>query len=376
MKRFLSLFTAAVLLLGCASAEVLLEERGVDLPGGSVHYPAVTGMADETLQQEVNRLITSGAEIETLVSRVALLTSAPTKLYADCSAMLRGDVVSAAFDISGALYTARKVHEWRAVNVDLRTGTEITLADLFPDEDGAKAFIEEYLQYDVAPELSAHLSAREITPLPDCFTVNEAGITFYYSADRLCTLSDRAGSVQICWYELADWLDRSENGIPARIGALDSLSPQSRETLAAALSGGSIPGIPVKLGDAMTEVIAAYRMLTDEDLIEGSRIYALEAAPFRSVWVMTDALSDTLDHSVVNAIRTDRMNLCGLVTGVTRRDTWLRTLGDPDSSVTLDADTAESRRLEAGISDYYVLDGMRLRLHSVDGVLTSIILTW
>lgn len=78
---------------------------------------------------------------------------------------------------------------------------------------------------------------------------------------------------------------------------------------------------------------------------------------------------------MVHGIRSDRICLAGLITGVTERETWISLLGEPDSSISLAGDDAEAWRLCDGISDYYDLDGARLRLHSdADGVLTTVFL--
>ena len=47
---------------------------------------------------------------------------------------------------------------------------------------------------------------------------------------------------------------------------------------------------------------------------------ALEDGAFRGVYILTDALTEDFDHSVVQGIRADRLNFWGLCTGETTID--------------------------------------------------------
>lgn len=56
--------------------------------------------------------------------------------------------------------------------------------------------------------------------------------------------------------------------------------------------------------------------------------------------MLTDALLETWDHSVVQGIRTDRANFYGLCTDVTTQAEWRAVLGEPDASVDINEDDA------------------------------------
>ena len=61
--------------------------------------------------------------------------------------------------------------------------------------------------------------------------------------------------------------------------------------------------------------------------------------------------------------------------GYTTMDAWRTVLGEPDATVVTDAASADSWRIVPGTSDYYLLDGFRLRLHAdEDGILRSVFL--
>jgi len=112
-----------------------ITEKGLTLGNNSVKYPEITGMADENIQQQVNDAILQAGKIENRLSRMAVLMSSPVPLTVTYSAALADDVLSVAILSSGALETERATQEWAAVNIDLRTGQEITFDDLFTDAD-------------------------------------------------------------------------------------------------------------------------------------------------------------------------------------------------------------------------------------------------
>ena len=388
-RRFVCLFLALMMALAalCAHAEttnetpaasVTVADMGLDLMDNSVHYPQLTGLADEAVQTRVNAAIMDKGQIETRLNRMAMLLSSPVKLRVSYTCTLMGDVFSCAILADGAVETSRSTQVWSAVNADLRTGDEITLDDLFTDAEAATAFIEGYLEEQVAPELSAHLDAGSLTPIPQTFTVSPAGLTLYYDIDDFCTLSDRAGMVTILWTELAEHLAVEDNPLLAALNVPDTLTlddSDSREALAQTLAQGAFPGIPAALGQSVKELTDRYRELTDNDLYEGGRMFILEDGAFRQVWILTDALTDGWDNSVVNGIRADRLNLDGLCTGRTTIDAWRSVLGEPDTTLAVDDARAESWRIVPGTSDYYTLGEFRLRLHADDtGVLRSVFL--
>lgn len=381
MKRCLAMLLVMLLALGLAQAEgaeVAVTDAGADLPGGSIHYPQVTGLADTDAAAEINGAILAAGQIAARLDRAALLGSSPVKVnvhYDVSQDALAGGVLSCVFSAEGALADSRATHMYSAVNIDLASGGALTMADLFTDEAAARAALEEYLQENVAPELSAHLQNSSLTPLPETFGIDVAGITFYYPIEQLSTLSDRAGAVQLAWCELLEHLRLGEGTVLRRIGAEDMVTLGSRERIAQAAAAGALPGVPVKLGDSVQAATDAHRMLTDPDLYEDGRLFQLEDAAFRAVYLMTDRLTEGWDGSVVQGIRMDRGNLWGLCVGQTSQADWRQLLGEPDATVTLDADKADGQRLAAGESDYYEMAGHRLRLHADErGILVSLML--
>ena len=355
-----------------------ITEKGLTLGNSSVKYPEITGMADESIQQQVNDAILQAGKIENRLSRMAVLMSSPVSLTVTYSAALAEEVLSVALLSSGALDTERATQEWAAVNIDLRTGQTITFGDLFTDADEARTMMEDAIADEILPDMSAHLAASELLPLPDVFSLTEYGLTLHYPIRRFETLSERAGTITFLWGELADVLDLSEDSVLTRLGVGKHIAfaEDAKEALTAALSGGAFPGIPAALGDNVQELIDTYQLLNDPDLAGDQRMISLEDGAFRNVYILTDDLTRNLDSSVVQSIRADRLTLLGLVTGRTTQADWRQALGEPTRMVSVTAEAAELRRLCAGQTDYYAWwSNATLCLHAdADGVLRTVML--
>ncbi len=353
-------------------------DMSLELMGSSIHYPQLTGLADPAVQTAINAAIMEKGQINARLSRMAVLGNAPVKLNVSYTYTLEGDVFSCAILADGAVETSRATQVWSTININLFTGKEITFADLFIDADAATAFIESYLDEQVAPDLSAHLAAGSLTPIPETFTISPTGLTLYYDIDDFRTLSDRAGTVTILWSELRDYLMLDMGGPLYDLRAERHIGPglDDPEYIRSALADGSFLGIPATVGQPMQELIDRYALLTDPDIYEGGRMIALEDSAFRGVWILTDALTEEFDQSVVQGIRADRLNFYGLCTGYTTIDAWREALGTPDTTLTVDESRAESWRIVPGTSDYYTFGDYRLRLHADEnGVLRSVFLT-
>ena len=371
--RFIALFLLLMLTFTCSLAESpapTVNDMGLELMGSSVRYPQLTGL-DPAVQSAVNAAIMEKGHINERLSRMAALLDAPVKLNVSYSYILQDNVFSCAILASGAVENSRATQVWSAVNLDLSTGQEVTFADLFTDAEAAADFIEGYLNEQVAPELSAHLPAGSLTPLPANFTLSPTGLTLYYDIDAFRTLSDKAGTVTILWSEF-----------PAGMAALPmaqthlTFPADAPAALAEALKEGSFTGIPASLGQSVQELVERCALLTDPDIYEGGRMIALEDGAFRNVWLLTDALTEEFDQSVVQGIRADRLNFYGLCTGSTTIDGWREMLGEPDNTLTVSEARAEAWRIVPGTSDYYTFGDYRLRLHADEsGVLRSVFLT-
>ena len=378
--RRMACMTAALLLCVsvCLAENVFTaEDAGLDLTEAiSIHYPALTGDADETLLKEINGLIREDCRIGDYLARAAELLSGGS-LKTEWKGGVLGDVFSCAVSALGTLESTRTAHVWTACTADLRDGHRIAPGELFTDEEAARQLIEAYLEEEVLPELSPHLASSELTPLPEVFFLESAGLTLLYPADRLMTLGDKAGDVRIGWHVLRDVLDLGEDGIPARIGAdrMITLTGESAEQLRAAGAEGALTGIPAKLGDSVQALTDRYHLMNDPDGSADGRLFSLEGGCFRGVFLITDHLTRSWENSVVEGIRMDQGCLWGLCVGETAREDWLSVLGEPDATAEIDDEKAEANRGVPGACDYYTCGEHTLRLYSDGaGTLVSVIL--
>lgn len=378
MKKFLVWLLAAGMMFSCALAEPSVSRKGLEMGEGYVYYPQVEGMEDEAAQQAVNDALLAVSGAEVLLNRLALTMHSVSPLQADFTCTLAGDVLSVVTAAAGPVENERSTWVWFAASIDLADGHIIGWDELFADGEAARLALEEYLEWELAPELSAHLRNAQLTPLPEQFTIDATGLTLYYPVEQLSTLSDRPGKVNVQWCELREYLHLGEGSILRRAGAegMLTLDESSGESIRTAAEGGSLPGIPVALGDSVQAAVDTHRLLIDPDLYEGGRLIQLEDGEFRGVYLLTDSLTDSWENSVVQGIRTDRVNLYGLCTGETTQEAWRQALGQPDATVTVDAERAEANRMETGVSDYYNFQGVQLRLHAgEDGTLASLMIT-
>lgn len=375
MKRFLVWMLLMLLALTSAAAETTVARKGLALGEAYVYYPQVEGMADAALQETVNAALLQSTGAERLLARLPLTMHSPTPLQADYTARQLGDVLSVVVKATGPVENDRATQVWYTANIDLTTGNVVTFDDLFTDAETALLALSDELEWEVAPELNAHLRNSQLTPLPETFAISETGLTLYYPLEQLATLSDKAGTINVQWCQLRDHLKLGEGTILHRIGAEDmvTLDETSAEAIRDMVESGALPGIPMQLGASVQEAVETYGLLIDPDLYENGRLMQLEEGSFRDVYLLTDSLTDSWEHSVVQGIRADRINLYGLMTDVTTQAEWRNVLGEPDATVEVDDAKAEANRILPGDSDYYNFEGVQLRLHAnEDGVLESL----
>lgn len=378
MKKFLVWFLVLMMTLTTAMAEINVTRQGLTLGEGYVYYPQVEGMEDAALQEKVNAALRVSTGAEGLLTRLALTMHSATPLQVDFTHQLAGDVLSVAALATGPVENDRATQVWYAANIDLTTGEAIALEDIFTDAEAARMALEEQLEWGIAPLLSAHLRNSQLTPLPETFGISETGLTLYYPMEQLATLSDKAGTVSFRWAEMLEHLKLGEGTILRRIGAekMLTLDDTSAEAIRTAVESGQVPGIPVKLGGSVQEAVDNYRLLMDPDLYENGRMIQMEDGAFRGVYLLTDSLTDSWEHSVIQGIRVDQVNLYGLMTDVTTQADWRSVLGEPDATVEVDDVKAEANRILPGYSDYYNFDGVQLRLHANhEGVLASLFIS-
>ena len=381
MKKLLTVFAAillAVLPAAAAGEGPAIEEKALDLAGSSLRFPAVAGMEDENAQAEINARIREDLRVDAYMERItALMSDEERNMTVTWSGTLSGEVFSALLDAETRVKNLLGSHAWTWSNLDLRDGHEITLGELFTEEAAAREGLEALLE-EVSFDLSPHLQNSGVTPLPEGFLLEKTGLTLLYDAKQLSTLRDRAGAVKFGWNEIREYTDWSGDGIPARIGAAEMVNwtEDSPEHLRRMTESGMLPDIPVAIGDSVKEWTDRAHLLYDPEEYALGRMFELEGAAFRNVYVLSDAVDSGWDSSRVQGIRMDRGCAWGLCVGETTADTWRQVLGEPDQTAVLDEERADSFRTVPGTCDYYTFGENTLQLWTdTDGILVSIVVS-
>ncbi len=341
---------------------------------GSVEYPQLAGLAQTALQDDINKAIVEKGQIAEHLQTLSGLKEGGWGLTVNYKSTLQNGILSVLMGAYGEMPNGRMGQTYAVVNEDLKTGKPIAAADLFTDAEGAFAFMEQKLMDEVQPELSGYMENDALTPIPrETFFLTPEYITFYYPQDQFSMLSGYSGGCSFFYYELADYLNLSPGSVldSLKAGSYLKIEEDTARRVSETAAEGTLPGVDVHLGDSLIDRLNELRLLVDPDFYPGGRFFEVEAPQMRGIWLLTDALTESYEHSQVLGIRAGRINLYGIRPGVTTMAEWRAALGEPESSATLDDYTAEDFRLPAGTSDYYTYGENKLRLHADEGGILS-----
>ncbi len=359
----------AFFVLNTASADtdskVQITEISTENGDSYVRYPQLEGYENIDVQTAVNNAIVDETNITQRLITLSTLQPGGTGLQVSYTAFQRDLLLSVTISAKGMMENFRSGHAYTALAYDLHTGERLTLADFFSDPGAAQTWMEEQLLQTLQEELSNYLIYAELTPLPaENFSFDQNGLTFYYPYQQFSLLSEYSGAVQFQYGELQDFLIQDSDSVPVRLQAIlpQYTDAEIKEQIETSVSQGTLPYIPVHLGDSIPDLIAAYRLPRTPDQFPGGRYFQFEDAAFRQVLILSDALTTGYESSVVEGILATRMNLYGLETGVTQQNRWRSVLGDPDAIVAYDSSLAADYGLPIGTADYYTIGNRRLML--------------
>lgn len=372
MKKGLAAIALALLLPACALAERIELTELADAASGS--SLAVFSVAEE--QNETGKAA-APSEAALAINGQIEARFAQQKAQA---AMNRGAVVQ-----QGRLWqdekTASMALLWKgeqadssdgctalALNVNLETGEEIRMEQLFADWNGALERMETIIEQDVLENMSDYMEYSDLLPMPtDSFSFDEQGLTVYWPEDRYRYFDGTSGAVTFYWHELASCI-----GEESPVYAL--AHPTVEENALQALCGsGSVSAQPsLKLGELLGEIRYA---LADPDYTTDALVYPLERERGYAVEIPKYAETEE-EKTPVSAIRASRVSMGGLLTtGQTAEAEVVALLGQPVQEQVLDEDAAFDALLEPGKSLYYTLEERALQLHfDENGMLSCVIL--
>lgn len=370
MKKLLSCLAAVVtlfVLIGVQAEEAVVIPTVTQMGENRMSYPQLDGLADPAVEEKVNSDIVLSANVSGMLMTLVTLDPETKLLSMDYEVCLLNDeVFSVIISAKGRQPGKRDGHTWTALSYDLSTGDRLTLDRLFEDTDAAVAQMEAIAEASLSEELNSYMEFSDILPLPqENFTLDQTGITFWYPQEQFSFFSGFSGACQF-WYEELDglWM---ESITPERT------DEQIRSEIAAAVSNGTIPGVPVQMGERILNVCERYRLLRAPDEFPGGKYFLMEDPRFRDVCVLSDALYADYEQSVVEGVQLRRGGLCGLLIGQTAQTQWRSVLGQPEKTVAFTENMAYDYNLPAGSYDIYRYGENELRLHADEnGVLCAV----
>ena len=340
--------------------------------GNYVMVPAFSS-SDESLVpalERINQAILEKARIPEYLQLLSALTPGGAGLRMDCSVTLCASAengqrtvtdryASILFSAEGKMLSGRPSQVYYPMTFDLLTGEEVTFDQMFSDPDGAKAFIEEYLEEKVEPELSTYLENSQLFPVPyDRFWLDGLGnMILYWENSQLSFLSGYSGSVAFRRSELAPWLDLTENGVIPHLSydryALGQSVEKQAENLWYMLQTGRlIWAASIGTGSHLSVSGRNLRVTTDSGYYPGGAYLEVEEPRYRGTLILTD---DSEDYVI--GLLSGNADLFQIHTGETGLADAIAFLGrEPDAQIPMDDAAAEMYRVCPGTAAVYHLE--------------------
>ena len=345
--------------IGVKADDVNIEYTVLETGSSFIQRPMITGFENVEVQERINTAIIIDGGYPAYEAIFNSLTDPnETGLQLKAEAKILGEfsdpgLLTIKIEASGRIGPGRPGHRVTALMYDLKSGERISAVDFFKDTELTVTALGELVEEYIEPWMSDYLTPDELYPIPmDNLLADEAGITFYYDQSRFNTLSDRSGAVSFQYDELLDLLLLEDESVLNKIGFIED-AEDIRSSVHTAVTLGSLPGLPVKIGETTQEVLLDFPPLYDSEAFPTGERYQLEDARFRGSWLISDGEN-------ITGILSHRLNLFGLKTGETGQQEVVEALGEPQSSITLDENAALSYGLSARNLDSYEFDDKTL----------------
>lgn len=378
MRRILAAMAVALLLPACAQAAQIVMAIEEDEIGGSrlAVFSAAADTIDTAPGQETQPdavMMAIDAQIEARFAQqkaqVAINRGTVTQTG---SVWQDGKTASMALTWQGEQADGSDGCTSMGLTVNLETGEEILLHQLFSDWDGAQAAMETIITDDVLDGMSDYMEYGDLLPMPtDNYAFDDFGLTVYWPEDRYRYFDGTSGSVTFYWHELAAFI--GEESPVYALAHPDALYNAS-EIEALCMSGEVTSVLTLKLGELLGDVASGYR-LADPDYTTDALVYPLER--MRGFAVEIPKYAETQEEQTpISAVRASRVSMAGLLTtGKTTEQEVLALLGEPAREQDYDEDAAFDAMLPPGRSLLYEIAGRVLQTHFDErGVLACVIL--
>ena len=378
MRRILAAMMAALLLPACAQAAQIVMAVQEDEAGGSrlAVFSAAADTIDTVPGQEtpldaVMMAIDAQIEARFAQQKAQVAVNRGTVMQTG-SVWQDGKTASMALTWQGEQADGSDGCASMGLTVNLKTGEEILLSQLFSDWDGAQAAMETIITDDVLEDMSDYMEYAELLPMPtDNYAFDDFGLTVYWPEDRYRYFDGTSGSVTFYWHELADFIGEES---PVYALAHPDVPYSTSEIEALCMSGSVTRMQTPELGEKLGDVAVWYR-LADPDYTTDALVYPLERMRGYAVEIPKYAETEE-DETPISAIRASRVSMAGLLTtGKTTDTEVLALLGEPAREQAYDEDAAFDAMLPPGRSLLYEISGRVLQMHfDEDGVLACVIL--
>ncbi len=400
MKYNLNAFTALTLaflflcfpvLSGLAEspADVLLdvhwEENTENGSSGSfVSYPVLRGGESpeaQALAAKINGYIQNAAQVPAYMQLLSTLQPGGTGLNMDYDLSIPyawdeagenrkcAPYASLVFSAKGKMLVGRPSQAYYPMTLNMATGEPVAFEALFTDPDGAKAFMEAYLEEEVEPTLSTYLENNQLFPVPfDRFFLDGKGnLILYYENSQLSFLSGDSGAVAFRYSELWDWLDTSPEGVPMSVLAMPE-EYTGGMTMAEQMDQIRMDIYPLwgfgmegELGMSVEALTDYYPQAADSEYYPGGACFEVETAALRGTLILTDEA-----ENAVASVLSKRADYFGICTGKTSMADAEALMGrEPTARLPIGGGAAELYRVCPGTAAVYQsLDGSMFTLYA------------
>ena len=378
MRRILAAMMAALLLPACAQAAQIVMAVQEDEAGGSrlAVFSAAADTIDTVPGQETQPdavMMAIDAQIEARFAQQKAQVAVNRGTVTQTGSVWQdGKTASMALTWQGEQADGSDGCASMGLTVNLKTGEEILLSQLFSDWDGALAAMETIITDDVLDGMSDYMEYAELLPMPtDNYAFDDFGLTVYWPEDRYRYFDGTSGSVTFYWHELAGFIGEES---PVYALAHPDVPYSTSEIEALCMSGSVTRMQTPELGEKLGDVAVWYRM-ADPDYTTDALVYPLERMRGFAVEIPKYAETEE-DETPISAIRASRVSMAGLLTtGKTTDTEVLALLGEPAREQAYDEDAAFDAMLPPGRSLLYEISGRVLQMHfDEDGVLACVIL--
>ena len=279
--------------------------------------------------------------------------------------------LSLVLSAKGRMPVGRPGQKWYPFVFDLLGSGRLEFASLFPEGCGAEERIEEYIEAELEDGLSDYMENRDLFPVPyDRFAICGQGLLFFYDNAQLSFLSGYAGQILIPWHVLEGIPVSGETDWRAAAAAMQSVPDGAPgEGILDAAAGGSIPGLPLKIGSPLHPLLEEARSTADPGYWYGGSSFETEDARLYRTLLLTDETEETL-----TGIFAGQVNMAGLITGKSTLEECTDRLGQPVRSLETDDNSEYAPLFGAGTALLYSAGDYTLILHAGEDCLLDAVL--